>query len=70
MSHTTDCDLLLCADDTCLQYQHKDLNQINKEVAKKLCNIRDWFVDNKVSVHFEEDKTKYTLSFPKIKKEN
>ena len=32
MPHAVDCDLFLYADDTCLLYQHKDLDQTNKEL--------------------------------------
>ena len=32
MPQVVDCDLFLYADDTCLLYQHKDLDQINKEI--------------------------------------
>ena len=28
---------------------------------KSYCNIYDWFVDNKLSIHFGEDKTKSIL---------
>ena len=28
------------------------------ELTKNLSNICDWFVDNKLSIHFGEDKTK------------
>ena len=31
-TQAADCDLFLYADDTCLLYQHKDLDQINKEL--------------------------------------
>ena len=34
MPQVEDCDLFLYADDTCLLYQHKDLDQINKELTK------------------------------------
>ena len=34
MPQAKDCDLFLYADDTCLLYQHKDLDQINKELSK------------------------------------
>ena len=34
MPQVVDCDLFLYADDTCLLYQHKDLDQINKELTK------------------------------------
>ena len=43
MPQAVDCDLFLYADDTCLLYQHKDLDRINKELTKNFCNICDWF---------------------------
>ena len=33
MPQAIDCDLFLYADDTWLLYQHKDLDQINKELT-------------------------------------
>ena len=68
MPQTVNCDLFLYADDTCLLYQHKDLDQLNKELFKKFCNICDWFVDNKLTIYFGEDKTKSILSSAKNKK--
>ena len=55
------CGLFLYADDTCLLFQHKDLEQINEELTKNFSNICDWFVDNKLSIHFGKDKTKSIL---------
>ena len=49
---TVDYDLFLYADDTCLLFQHKDLERIKKELTKNFSNICDWFVDNKLSIHF------------------
>ena len=34
------------------------------------CNIFDWFVDNKRSIHFGEDKTKLVLFGSKFKRKN
>ena len=59
MPQAADCDLFLYADNGCLLYQHEDLDQINKELTKTFCDICDWFVGNKLSIHFGEDKTKY-----------
>ena len=47
------CNLLLYADDTCQVFQSK--------------NVKDWFVDNKLSIHFDEDKTKSILFVSKLK---
>ena len=55
MPQAVDCDLFLYEDDTCLPYQHKDLDQINKELTKCFCNMCDWFLDNKLSIHFVDD---------------
>ena len=52
MLQAIDGDLFLYADDTCLLYQHRDLDRINKEVTKNFCNICDWFVNSKLSFHF------------------
>ena len=58
MPQAVKCELLLYADDTCLIFQHNDIKKI------------DWFVHNKLSIHFGEDKTKSILfsSKRKVKK--
>ena len=48
----------------------KNVKDIEKQLNEDFPNICDWFVDNKLSIHFGEDKTKSIL-FPskgKIKK--
>lgn len=45
MLQVVDCDLFLYADDKCLLYQHKDLDRMNKELAKNFRNTCDWIVD-------------------------
>ena len=64
------CDLFLYADDTCLVFQSKNVKDIKKQSHEDFANICDWFVDNKLSIHIGEDKTKSTLfaSKRKIKK--
>ena len=68
MLQTVNCDLFLYADDACLLYQHRDLDKINKELTKKFCNIFDWFVDNKLSLHFREGEIKSIFFSTKNKK--
>ena len=68
MPQAADYDLLLYADDTRLLFQYKDLEQIKEELTKNFSNICDWFVDNKLSIHFGEDKTKSILSSSKNRK--
>ena len=53
--------LLLYADNSCLIFQHKDTEEIEKVLNNDFENICDWFVDNKLSIHFGEDKTKSFL---------
>ena len=57
MPQSVDCDQFPYADDTCLLFQHKDLERIKEELTKNFSNICDWFVDNKLSIHFGEDET-------------
>ena len=52
---------LLYADSLCILYQHKEVDEIEKQLKKDFENICDWFVDNKVNMHFGEDKTKSIL---------
>ena len=58
MPQAVDCDLFLYPDDTCLLFQHNDLE---RKLTKDFSNICDWFVDNKLSIQFGEDKTKSFL---------
>ena len=51
------CDLFLYADDTCLVFQSKNVKDIEKLLNEDFANICHWFVDNKLSIHFGEDKT-------------
>ena len=58
MSNSVDCDLLLYADDSCLIFTGPDLKSIETNLNKNFNSLRDWFVENKLSIHFGEDKTK------------
>ena len=60
-------DLFLYADDTGLVFQHKDINKMNEQLNKDFHNICLWFIDNKLSIHFGEDKTKCILFASKQK---
>ena len=77
MSEAVRCDLFLYADDICRRWfsiclvcQHKDINKIENQLNEDFCNICDWFVDNKLSIHFGEDKTKSILFASKFKRKN
>ena len=70
MPQAVDCELLLYADDTCLIFQHKDITEIETALNKNFSMLCDWFVDNKLSIHFGEDKTKSILFGSKHKIKN
>ena len=53
----------LYADDTNNFCQHKNVTKIRNVLNTEFENVCDWFVDNKLSIHFGEDKTKFILIF-------
>ena len=67
MLQAVKCNLFLYADDTCLVFQHKDINEIEKQMNRDFETNCDWFVDNKLSIYFGDDKTKSILSATKFK---
>ena len=73
MPQAVETDLFLYADDTGLVFQYNDINKINEQLNKEyinnniLNNICLWFIDNKLSIHFGEDKTKCILFASKQK---
>ena len=58
MPQAVSCDLLLYADDSCLVFQGKDIDTIELQLNSDFHTLCDWFVDNRLSIHFGEDKTK------------
>ena len=42
-------------------YQHKGVAEIENVLIKEFANVYEWLVDNKLSIHFDEDKTKCIL---------
>ena len=67
MPESVSSDLFLYADDSCLVFQHKDLKEIEKQLNKDFAELCDWFVENKLSIHFGDDKTKFILFVNKYK---
>ena len=59
MPQDVDCELLLHADDTCLIFQHIDITEIESTLNKNFSMLCNWFVDNKLSIHFGEDKINF-----------
>ena len=45
-------DSLLYADGTCIVFQHKSEIEIEKQLIRDFSSVCDWFVDNKLSIHF------------------
>ena len=70
LSQTVKCIFFLYADDTCLVCQHNDVNKTDKQLNKDFESIYDWFVDNKLIIHFGDDKTKSILLAIKFKIKN
>ena len=60
-----ECIIRLYADDTCISFKHKSVKTIEDKLNKDFNSLCDWFVDNKLSIHFGEDKTKTILFSPK-----
>ena len=69
MSQSVNSELYLYADDSCILFQNKNIKSINDQLNLDFSSICDWFVDNKLSIHFGEDKTKCILFTSKGKKQ-
>ena len=54
-------DWFLYVDDACIVFQHKNVTEIEKQLIIDFSTLRHWFFDNKLSIHFEQDKTKSVL---------
>ena len=67
MPNSVVCDLYLYADDSCLVFQHKEVKEIETRLNEDFSNLCDWFVENKMSIHFGEEKTKSILFASKMK---
>ena len=62
--------LLLYADGSRILYQRKAALQIEIRLNEDFENLCDWFVDNKLSIHFGQDKTKSILFASKQRAKN
>ena len=61
MARAVDCDLLLFADDSCLIFRDKSIEQIEINLNRNFNTLCDWFLENRLSIHFGEVKTKSIL---------
>ena len=59
----------LYADDICLFCMGKDIKTIEDQLSEDFNSLCKWFIDNKLSIHFGEEKTKSIL-FSIIKRLN
>ena len=60
MPQAVSCELLY-ADDTCLICMGKYIKMIKDQLNKDFSSLCEWFIDNKLSIHFGEQKTKSIL---------
>ena len=51
MPQAVNSNLFLHVDNSCLMFQHKDVEEIDKVLNNGFENIYDWFADNKLSIH-------------------
>ena len=61
MPQAVNSELLLYADDTCLIYMGENIQKIEEQLNSDFTSVCEWFIDNKLSVHFGEKKTKSIL---------
>ena len=67
MKQAVSSDLLLYADDSCPIFQYKHVTKIEKHLNNDFADPCEWSLDNKVSIHFGEGKTKSILFGSKCK---
>ena len=67
MSYVVKSNLLLYDDDSFLVLLRKNVKEIEKQLNEDFTNIYEWFVNNKINIHFGEDKTKSLLFVSKRK---
>ena len=53
---------------SCILHQHKEEDEIEKELNKDFENICDWFVDNELRIHFGKGKSKSIKIFGMLNK--
>ena len=61
MPQAVSCELLPYADDACLICMGKDIKTIEDQLNRDFSSLCEWFIDNKLSIHLGEQKTKSIL---------
>ena len=52
----------LYIDDTCIFYQDKNVRKMEKGLNTEFPSLFKWLIDNKLSIHFGDDKNNFFLS--------
>ena len=55
------CNLRLYVDDTCILYSYQNVKLIERNLNFDFNNLYKWLVDNKLFIHFGENKTRSIL---------
>ena len=63
MAETVRWEIFLHANGICLIFQHNDVTEIEIQRDKNFTLICDYFVDNKLNIDLEKDKTKKSILF-------
>ena len=58
--------MFLYADGSCLMYQYRDVNEIEKQLNKDFENVWDWLVDNKLKVRKIKSARKLNVKYKNI----
>ena len=58
--------LFFYADDTFLTFQHENVKETEDQLNLNFSSLCDWLIDNKLSIHLGEDKTKSIFSRTKF----
>ena len=61
MKQVVKSDLLLYADDFFFVFQYKHVTEIETHLYNDFSNLCEWFLENKLSIHFGEDTNKSIL---------
>lgn len=67
MKSAINCKLLLYADDSALIVSDKDVDFIEKSLSSELNNVRQWLIDNKLSLHLGKTESILFGSIKKLK---
>ena len=59
-------DLFLYADDRCLTFQRENVKEIEDQLNLNFSSVCDWCINNKLSIHLGQDKTKSVLFGTKL----